>query len=257
MKINVDCQNVEMLILLKFYIVGRFRALSDNDYTPMKKDEIRTFHIDKKIKKHCKLTATSDDPNVIEVKIKKQLDLLGKRANTISYTIDGMDYGYLYCQPGYLEDVNVKEKAGRCGISEMFTRLCMNEPIHQVKNKDNRAMNDEGLQEFAEHLEWTTTHCNNIFMLEMDAWPRVGAISYFRAALASGFTRMFIKVGPTSRPTFYPESGPCCVEELQKRYDSETGEMKKGDEEENVAGPDMEWYYCSPKKEEKKCCTVI
>ena len=71
--------------------------------------------------------------------------------------------------------------------------------------------------------------------------PR-GAHVYFRSALASGFTQMFIEIADAE---MYPNNSVCSVEELQKSY-NEDGQMVSNGKKVSVY--EKTWYFCKPKK---------
>ena len=53
----------------------------------------------------------------------------------------------------------------------------------------------------------------------------------------------------------YPMDGPCCVKELQKKYDN-MGNMIEDGEKLDVKNAD--WFFCYPKpKVSKQCCEIM
>merc|ERR1712018_467112 len=98
--------------------------------------------------------------------------------------------------------------------------------------------------------------CSKILYLLMVAKPRDRAGLYFKSAKASGYNQMFINiVDKKGSPTTYPEKGPCCVDDLKKRYDG-NGYMANGGQKVHVA--EANWVFCLPKKPPgSKCCTIM
>ena len=85
---------------------------------------------------------------------------------------------------------------------------------------------------------------------------------YFSAAKASGFTEMFmvsqklkdVEEG-AQNDNFYPKEGPCPVETLSGKYTEDGCNMVDGDEKTSVWG--MNWFFCDPKQEIDKKCTIL
>jgi len=103
------------------------------------------------------------------------------------------------------------------------------------------------------------SHCKKLIYLEMKAKPRTEAHLYFKSAIASGYTEMFmisneISDSPTTSD-FCPKEGTCPVEILQKRY-SDDGHLVDGVEKTLVWGKN--WFFCLPKTPSKLSkCTVM
>ena len=76
----------------------------------------------------------------------------------------------------------------------------------------------------------------------MTAEPPRGAHVYFKSALSSGFTQMFVEIADAE---MYPKNSVCSVEELQKRY-NEDGQMVSGGDVVSVY--EKTWYFCKPKR---------
>ena len=90
----------------------------------------------------------------------------------------------------------------------------------------------------------------------MVAYPRDRAGLYFKSAKSSGYTQMIInRLDENGSLTTYPKTGPCCIDELEKRYDG-NGYMVKGREKVQVAGAN--WVFCLPKNSHSaECCTIL
>ena len=91
----------------------------------------------------------------------------------------------------------------------------------------------------------------------MVAKPRDRAGLYFKSAKASGYNQMIINLvdEKTGAPTTYPKKGPCCVDELEKRYDG-NGYMVHGGRKVHVAASN--WVFCLPKQPPpSECCTIL
>ena len=90
----------------------------------------------------------------------------------------------------------------------------------------------------------------------MNSDPRTGAHVYFNSAVASGFTEMFMMSELWHEDfKFYPNEGPCPVNELQTKY-SKDGNIVENDKKILVWG--WNWFFCHPTKPEKpKKCTIL
>ena len=223
----------------------------------MKKNEVRLFKIDKSKTRNCHLEATKDDPNVIEIKIKKEV----KAPQLRFFMVDHVDDVYLNCYPGKIDFVKVEySKAQGCGIAKMLNRLCLNEnEIHNVK-KGGKNMALRKVQDFPwwdSTLAWVEAHCKKLVFLHNRANPANRANLYITTAKLSGYTQMFIAQVQDEQywKRIYPERGPCCIAELENNYD-ENGNMVKDGKAVNVWN--AIWFFCHPKtNKQKPCCTAL
>ena len=95
-----------------------------NDLSPMKKNEIRLFKIDKSKTRNCNMDGSAESPNIIEISIRKEVTDPQRRFLMVGHE----EEVYLNCYPGKLDFVKVDpSKMQGCGISKILTRLCLNE----------------------------------------------------------------------------------------------------------------------------------
>ena len=218
----------------------------------MATNEGRIFKIDKSKSRGCMLDGSTEDPNIIEIKIKKIKD--DRFQSRFIFFMEGSRDTELICSPGYLVSVNVEPKEQGCGISKILARLCFNEDsIHDAKS----VLEDHAIKPLDEkQKQWILSTCSKILYLCMVAKPRDRAGLYFKSAKSSGYTQMVINhVDEKGFPTTYPKKGPCCIDELEKRYDG-NGYMVNGREKVHVA--EASWVFCLPKKATSaKCCTIL
>ena len=231
----------------------------------MEVDETRSFEIDKKVKKNCKLPG----PQIVEIQIKKERSEFMQLTKFRMVNPDlAPAEAFINCEDGFVDYLKTKGPAADCGIGKILMQLCLNEDeIHNVKRKDeNRALqklkdyiddckkkascsqNDKLIKKLGNTKKWAKSHCKKLIYLEMRADPRTQAHLYFKSTIASGYTQMFMiteELDDTpSTWDFYPKEGPCPVEMLQKRY-SDDGYMINGQEIIEVLG--MNWFFCQPK----------
>ena len=243
---------------------------SRSDTKPMKMDEVRKFKIDKNKKKECKLPGEG----VIEVEIKKQktkhanFEFILVKKSFLEKEVN------LLCDDGYIVKLSTRGKAENCGIGRIFTELCMNEKkLHKTKNtaknkaireiekyieySEERLLDEEIVKKLRNLKDWSTSYCSKLMYLTMIADPKSGAHVYFKSAIASGFTEMFMlsDVLFEEELEFYPNEGPCAVKELQGRY-SDDGYMVDGNKNTDVVG--WNWFFCLPKKPDTtEKCTIL
>ena len=225
---------------------GKTNKFVQND--PMETNEERIFRIYRSIKMDCKLRGTINDPNMVEITIKK----LQPKPDKFKFVVVGKeDDVYLSCKPGFIPNLNVRGGAERCGIGEELTRLCLIESrIHDTANDpENKAMKKLQDEELKSFMKWAKSKCSKLLYLEMVTIPKDAGFLYFKSALAAGYTEMFVSLG---NKVTYPRKGPCPVAKLKDRYD-QNGHMNDGTNSVLVWG--NSWFFCSPKKltVENKC----
>ena len=238
----MNCCN-HISILTEF--IGSSRFVSKNNFKAMKMDETRNFKIDKKKNTKCRL------PND-KIKIKKE------EVNEYVYSFTMVENdadAFVVCHAGLVTELSVSDDAKQCGIGTMLMQLCFNEKkLHNVADNDNNValslINEysaSNVMSIAKDIEeWVDSKCKKILKLTMAASPASAARVYFKSALASGFTEMFIALDSE----FYPKEGPCSVGELEKRYTAD-GYMqdKEGHNGHNdkVKVFGEYWFFCKPK----------
>ena len=238
------------------------RALSENDYSPIKDGEIRTFQKDKSKHPHCTLITNPDNPNIVEFNIEKQRNIPNEAETMLRLVAKiGTDltkrYGRLDYLPGYIQNVFVEPEAGGCGLGTILLRLSMNEDgFHEIEGTDqgqkNIAMDSMDEPNFKEIKTWVRSTCSKLILAEVSLRRGSGKTAgiYFKGPIKSGFTLMFIKrETDDGNPSLYPSTGACSVKTLQERYDGNGGMV---DEEGNrliVTGDDMQWFWCFPNDE--------
>ena len=205
--------------------------------------EQRVFTIDLKGKPYCLLN--HEDITISKKDWKPTLD-------KSTFQVLGFErIAYIDCRPGYIQDLKTKGKTENCGIGKILTQLCLNEKdFHEVvNNEDNQAMryinfwtHTTQKEELLKLEDWIKSNCLKLVSLLMTAEPPSGAYVYFKSALASGFTLMFIEIADAE---MYPKNSVCSVEELQKRYNEDGQMVSDGDK---VSVYEKTWYFCKPKK---------
>ena len=223
----------------------------------MKENEERSFRIDKSKARNCQLDATTNNPNIIEIKIKKTV----KNPCFRFAMVDHGDKVYLNCYPGKIDFVKVEySKAQGCGIAKMLTRLCLNEnEIHTVK-KGNKNMAFQKIGDFPwwdNTKSWVESKCKKLIYLHNRSNPKNRANLYIAEARLSGFTQMFISQVQDEKywKRIYPPQGPCCIDEFEGYYDDEGNIVKDGV---TVNVWNAIWFFCLPKNiDSKTCCTVL
>ena len=225
----------------------------ENNYGSMTINEERIYKIDKSKTRNCQLYGSKDDPNIIEIKIKKIKD--DRFESRFIFFMEGSRDTELICSPGYLNNVNVEATEQGCEISKILARLCFNEDtIHEVEN----VLGSQAVKPLDEkQKQWIISTCSKILYLQMVAKPRDRAGLYFKSAKASGYNQMIVNLvdEKTGAPTTYPKKGPCCVDELEKRYDG-NGYMVHGGQKVHVAA--ASWVFCLPKQPPpSECCTIL
>jgi len=235
-----------------------FKYTIRNDFSHMDRNEVRVFKINKLQTRTCNLDGTVANPNIIELRIKKEISHPRRHFFMVGHANDV----YLNCYPGKVEFVKVQfPKAQGCGISKILTRLCLNEKkIHTVqeRGKNMAMLKLQGFPWWDKTPSWVTTHCKKIVYLQMVATPANRANLYFMTAKASKFTKMFITQvyrDEIYHKRIYPEQGPCCISELQNQYD-DNGNMVKDGKVVNVFN--SLWFFCFPKRNTPEpCCTIL
>lgn len=201
-------------------------------------DETRKFKINKKKRPQCKLPED-------KIKIKKE------------------EVNEYVCNSGLVTELDVSEDAQQCGIGTMLMRLCFNEKkLHNVVDNDKnvalslmKQYSESNEMALAQEMEtWVNSNCKKILKLTMAARGAKARV-YFKSALASGFTQMFIAL----ESEFYPQNGPCSVDELAKRY-TDDGYMtdKEGESDDKVRVFGEFWFFCKPKTSTlHNKCTIL
>ena len=234
----------------------------------MKEDEVRTFQIDITLKEKCKLKTTRNNAKIVKVRIKKtklgrsnmKYQLIEKDTTeetttetTTEETTTETDTekdtatvkdttAYLICKPGYY-DLKIKECGLSCGIAQILIQLCLiEEDIHDVKNKENRAM----LSITPGHIMWVRTHCKKVVYTgnkdNLSLWGFVGISKLvspiLQAAILSQFDDTLIKLPKLGS---YPPEGFTFITDLLGRYDGKEGVVKDG---KLVNIKKSEWFFC-------------
>ena len=161
--------------------------------------ETRTFEIDKNQKRDCRLPEDKIDKK-IKIQIQKTQEEDDDDYSFAMVHHDTAD-AYITCISGLVSMVSVSDDARQCGIGTILTQLCLNEQkIHNVANNlENRALMK--IKGFAKSHDpamvnqvdnWVNTKCEKIVYLNMVARPPSAAKVYFKSALETGFTEMFI-----------------------------------------------------------------
>ena len=254
--------------------LGSLPIRSRSDYDPMALGETRKFKIDKTKKTNCELPG----PRIVEIEIIKEKSVFSAKFRKFRFKMkDSDDNAFVDCDAGSVSLLKVQGSAEQCGIGKILVILCLKEKeIHNVANKDiNKAMKimDDYIEDCQEEegavckagklqelKKWIKCYCSKVMYLEMLAQPLSAAHVYFRSAIASGFTEMFILTN-NDGDTFYavdqyPKEGPCSVEMLHARYTNDGYMEVDGGERVLVWG--RNWFFCHPKNFEKKPkCTIL
>ena len=211
----------------------------------MKTGEIRLFKITIFSIRNCGLKPTEDNPNMIEIRIRK-----AKRSGCDDH-VEGCRYFemvdmesdvHLICKPGYIHEVKAEGLAQGCGISKLLIQLCLNEAnIHQVNHDRNQAMNILRADDLAHTKTWVKSNCENIACFSDFPKFYMGSL-YLKSAISSNYDSAFIKLSDSS---IYPPEGPTCTEELLERYNG-NGEMEHNGNTVNVYR--VPWFVCYPKQ---------
>ena len=212
----------------------------------MKTGEIRLFKIDIFSIKNCGLKPTEDNPNLIEIKIRK-----AKRTGCDD-NVEGCRYFemvdmesdvHLICKPGCIHEVKAGGLAQGCGISKLLIQLCLNEAnIHQVNHDRNQAMNILRADDLATTKSWVKSNCEKIVYISNLPKFYVGSL-YLKSAISSNYDSAFIKL---SDSRIYPPEGATCTEELLNRYNGNGGMESNGNTVNVYQKP---WFVCYPKEE--------
>ena len=130
--------------------------------------------------------------------------------------------------------------------------------VHDTENEEeNKAIIELDKPGREELKEWVMSKCLKVVTLFMIANAEKANL-YFESAEVSGFTKMFIvKDYEFKRHEYkmYPMDGPCCVSELQNRYDNMGNMVEEG---ESLDMTNADWFFCYPKPEvSKKCCEIM
>ena len=246
-------------------IIENSRSIDANDFSPMKIGETRRFQIVKSEHPHCELITSAKNPNIVEFNIEQTENIPDMPKTMRRFTAKnplGKDYGKADFQPGYLQRIDVESSAQGCGLGTILTRLRMGGTKLHKLNNENVAVDSMNEPNFKEIKKWALSSCKKLIVAEVNVRPRDRAGMFFNSAKASGFDLMFIiRETDDGNPTLYPPSGACSVKTLQERYD---GNGNMVDEEGNrlrVRGQDMQWFFCFPKDETKKCmkckCSIM
>ena len=119
---------------------------------------------------------------------------------------------------------------------------------------------NSGYHELQNLKDWVQSDCEKVLYLTMVAEDEGGndrAGLYFKSAEASGFTKMFIVNTRDATYLTYPDDGPCCIDDVEKRYDGE-GWAWKNHQHEKVQVYGADWFFCFPKSgSTKPCCTIF
>ena len=141
--------------------------------------------------------------------------------------------GYITCEQGWIVDVHVNEKpinARNCGISTVFTTLCMIDP-ELSKVTDSRLQKEITNVKVVETIK---KGCSNFVGLRMRADPLTGAYAYFSAARNNGYNKFLIRTD--SRKNKYKWMD---VADAREWYDKDTGNI------DNMEGYDKNWWFCT------------
>ena len=236
-----------MQVMSQFYlyilILDASRFFLENNFDPMANGDKRQFEIVKK----CELDLKT-------IWIKKTV-----RQNIRTFEVVEYPNAYIQCLPGYVQYLHTKGPTEGCGIGKMLMRLCLNEEnIHNVANNgENRAMKDirtsveackkdesckgtDNEKQLIKMEKWAGAECSKMVTLFMMTDEKDDAHVYFKSALESGFSQMFIMLSPVK---MYPTVGHCSVKTLQSQYVD--GDIVNGESKEYVWGRD--WFFCFPK----------
>ena len=219
----------------------------------MKVGETRKFRIDK-TKPNCQF------PNT-EITVKKSTRTAFRGFEVVDYEEDA----HVWCTPGFVHQLSAKKLTEHCGIGKILMNLCFNEKdIHNVAgSKDNQGWSlfqgwiedCRDKKECKEHdhygrlvkLEkWVKSECSKLVGLFMAAKPKSRAHVYFKSALESHFSEIFIK---TELDEMYPRDDCRSVEVAQDRY-TEDGKIvyKFNDVRVTMDVYRKLWLFCMPKK---------
>ena len=226
--------------------------MDNNNYGPMGYNEIRPFKLNLKDKPTCRLVNEN-------IKIRKTA--VGNLGLNTFELVDYLGFAYIECLPGYVQRLQAIGITEGCGIGKILMRLCLNEKhMHDVaNNEENEAIYDirdwierckkslnmvtcplRFQKKLAKLEKWATTECSKMVTLYMAAVPKSGAHVYFKSAMDSLYSQMFIKISDVE---IYPKDGPGSVETLKDQYDR-GGEMVNG--QNKVPVFDRDWFFCLP-----------
>ena len=227
--------------------------LARNNFGPMSVGETRKFRIDE-TKPNCQFPK-------IEITVKKSIRKGFRGFEVVGYEEDAK----VWCTPGYVRQLSAEGLTENCGIGKILMKLCFNElVIHDV----NGVKENEGWDFFQGWIEdcraekkckdhdhygrlvslekWVKSECSKLVGLFMSAKPKSHAHVYFKSALESDFSEMFIKTGLDE---MYPRDDCRSVEVAQDRY-TEDGKIvyKFNDVRVTMDVYKKLWWFCLPKK---------
>ena len=219
--------------------------LSDNnDYGPMKNNEIRKFQVDKNRYKECRLSS---------LKIKKE----EKSETEIKFfAVETAADAYVNCMSGEITALetarNMMKQAKKCGIGTMLMRLCFNElRIHNVKNNANNAAVTliEHLSKKNEYLnarkleERVKSSCEKAVIMTVTCNPKSDARVFFSSAIASDYTEMIFVL----ENEFHPKEVRGLVQDLMKRYTDDGKILESDGTNNNIKVWGEIWFFCKPR----------
>ena len=232
----------------------------------MDTNEIRTFDINLKIRKECKLS-----PAKYHVKKTFHLNEFTFWASKYEWypqesstTPDGIDMiltlGYARCARGYIEMVQVNPKARKCGMAKELSTLCMLDPqinsnfrkyishvLSQPKSWTNKVLEELEQHQNNNKVDFLKK-CFKLIGLFNKAKPYAGAFAYLSAARDTGFQYLVVR-------RYVSEETLCSAEEFlhyqvnhiltKKLFNGKTGMI--GDEKGSGipgSGYKANWYFC-------------
>ena len=221
----------------------------------MSSEEVRNFKIYRKRKPNCQLPGDE----IIEISVKKIVD--PDDPGDIEFVVVRYEKeAFINCASGFIHYVQAAEDTEGCGIGTILTNLCFSEDkIHNVvNNQENDAMKSihdwikecekkesckgtDHQEELVKLEKWVRTECSRLIALYNSADPKNRAFLYFKSALETGYSKMFIK---KKHDDMYPKDDCRSVETLRGRYNG-NGEMVEGDIKVDVY--EKYWFFCKPK----------
>ena len=245
---------IRIILLLAIMISKSLEKL--HPLQPMNLDNIETFDISPTKKGMKKCTLDADTYKVMKIKKRgSKFDHFGFYAitgNAFKELPEGHyedEIGFVFCNPGWVDEVYVDPRARECGLATVLTELCMIDPDINQNTDRNIAYNKIGgslrtndeVKSVENHLR---SSCSSLIGLEMTSFPFSGAYAYFSAAVRMKYTHMVVQHydskfgGCGKRFKFYE------VENAKHYYDENTGRIEDGKGDTEGSGHLARWYFC-------------